>query len=255
MTEKRALKEKIWHEKRYSEGKDTRRLINKSKFVMQYGYDIFKNLIFAQSNIEVLDIGCGRGIKKALKLKAKNSKYVGIDISENCILANCKDAKAASIDTEYFVEDIHNIKNLKGRSFDLIVLAGTLHHLDIFVVLPILKELVKEKKGKIIMWEPMGTNPFINIFRFLTPQFRTIDEKPLDFKSISYIRSIFPKTKVQLHTISSLLLLPLYIFYRIKYLNPMIRIIVNNVGYIDSFLGKIPIVRRLAWNILIEAQY
>ena len=104
------------------------------------------------------------------------------------------------------------------------------------------------------MVEPMGENPLINIFRKFTPNIRTPDEHTLRFKDLKYILEIFPKTNFELHSITSLFLVPFaYLPSRIfcKFLYKTI----NFRGYLDMILCKIPIFKRLSWVVLIEAKY
>ncbi len=128
-------------------------------------------------------------------------------------------------------------------------MSGVLNHLDYEVVIPTLKSLI-DKNGKIIMLEPMGTNPFINIFRNFTPKLRTKDEHPLHFRDLGYIKEVFPKSKFELHSIVSLGMIPLTLFLSKKFLVKLIK----PLGKIDLFLAKIPIIKRLSWLVLIDAR-
>ena len=86
-------------------------------------------------------------------------------------------------------------------------MSAFLHHLELNISIPNLKKLLS-KKDKLIMIEPMGENPLINIFRKYTPNIRTADEHPLLFKDLKYILKILPKTTFEFHSITSLFLAP-----------------------------------------------
>ena len=56
---------------------------------------------------------------------------------------------------------------------------GILHHLDLPICLNEINRVLKPG-GFALFKEPLAANPFLKVFRFFTPQARTIDEKPLD---------------------------------------------------------------------------
>ena len=65
----------------------------------------------------------------------------------------------------------------QDNEFDLIYGTGVLHHLELEKCLNEIRRILK-KDGEIIFIEPMGTNPFINLYRLLTPKSRSEDEHP-----------------------------------------------------------------------------
>jgi SAM-dependent methyltransferase len=72
-------------------------------------------------------------------------------------------------------------------SFDIIVGFAILHHLDLSKAMPEMFRVMK-KGSSAFFAEPLGTNPIINLYRKLTPQYRTEDEKPLILRDfVNYI--------------------------------------------------------------------
>ena len=69
------------------------------------------------------------------------------------------------------------------------------------------KELIKQN-GKLVFIEPLGTNPFINMYRKLTPKSRSVDEHPLVEKDFRYLKSKFTDIKINY-----------YGFCRVKFMN------------------------------------
>ena len=61
--------------------------------------------------------------------------------------------------------------------FDLAVGFAIIHHLDLKPALAELHRVLKPG-GVAFFAEPLGTNPAIQLYRRLTPQFRTEDERP-----------------------------------------------------------------------------
>ena len=111
----------------------------------------------------------------------------GIDISDSCIIANKNDALSKKLNLTYLVEDANKLSSLKGKKYDLIILTGTLHHLELAQALPNIRSITNDNGGQVIFYEPMGTNPFINLFRSLTPKLGSPDEHPLTFDDLKFI--------------------------------------------------------------------
>ena len=244
-----AKREKEFHEKRYLDGIGSRGLVSKAYIAYQFAVDHWTFLTKA-SKSRVLEIGCSIGINRAKKYNEKECSYTGIDISENCIKKNKDLAQLAGLDVEYIFDDANSLNSIKGRKFDLIFMNGVLHHLDYDVVLPTLSSLL-DKNGKVIMLEPLKTNPLINLFRNFTPNLRTVDEHPLNFKDLKYIKRFFPGTKFKLHCIVSMVLIPCALFVSEKILFKLYR----PLGKLDLLLAKIPLIKRLSWLVVIEAKY
>lgn len=249
-------KERKWHDELYKEGATPEESIRSGILFAyvsaEYPQRIFKKLQKFK-NLRVLDVGCGRGIQRAQSFVSNGCNYTGIDISIECIKANLKDAKRESLEANFIVEDANKMDSLKEEAFDVIILTGTLHHLDLNKILPVMKRLTQKTKGKVIMMEPMGTNPILNLFRKLTPKLRSPDEHPLIFKDLDLIRHYFPKTEYSFHTLSALLVIPLGII-PLHIFRKLCKSIAIFLGKVDEkLLCKIPIVKRLSWNVIIVA--
>lgn len=250
----KTLREKDWHNNRFASGRDARSTskINYIYQALKYAERKFIKIQY-QPNKKVLDIGCGNDVKRALDFINIGSSYTGVDISEECIKSNILEIQHLSDKVNYIVEDANQLSSLKGQKFELIILSGTLHHLNIDKTLDALKRVIDPISGEILMWEPMGTNPFINLFRFLTPNKRTPDEKPLDFKDIEKIKRKFPNTSYELHSLLTIFTIPLIIFEK-KFHKINTAFILNFLGKVDEIIGKLPILRRLCWILIVRAR-
>ena len=94
--------------------------------------------------------------------------------------------------------------------------------------------------------EPLGTNPFINLYRTLTPNSRSKDEHPLVSKDFEIIKSRFNIVKLKYYGFLTLIFFP---FYRSSN-----SIIFNFLIKCDQFLFKIKLFRFFAWSTLIIAK-
>lgn len=217
-----------------------------------YSRNLFKNLEKVNSK-KILDVGCGRGIGRAKTFISNNCDYTGIDISEESIFHNIEEASMLNIKADFRVEDANTLSSLKGNMYDLIILTGTLHHLDIKVFMKNVKEITSSNGGKVIMNEPMGTNPFINLFRFLTPKLRSPDEHPLNFDDFKLIKKYFKNSIFELHTITSILSIPFALIpsKRVKKFGQKLSIL---LGKFDTLISKLPLIKRLSWIVLITAE-
>lgn len=136
----------------------------------------------------LLDIGCGHG-ELSLSLLGKGAGYVaGIDISQNYVDDASKSAEVSGYAKPRFdfrVMDAHQLA-FPDDFFDIVVGNGILHHLDLPICLNEMNRVLKPG-GFALFIEPLAANPFLKLFRFLTPRARTIDEKPLDSTDLTNI--------------------------------------------------------------------
>lgn len=195
----------------------------------------------------VLDYCCGNGdnsIRIAKMTRAK--KCVGIDISDISVENAKKRAKAQGVadKTEFLVADAENTK-FPDDSFDIIICAGVLHHLDIRAAFPELARILKPS-GKIIAIEALNINPIFHLYRKLTPELRTEweTEHILGPKDLTTAAEHFAEMSVDyfhLAAVPCAFLLPIPTLFK-----PMLAL----ANLIDAVLMKIPGINRLAWQMV-----
>jgi SAM-dependent methyltransferase len=144
------------------------------------------------TGLRVLEYGCGEGwitaelASRGAHVSAFDISPVAVDQTKNALsrrglLDRCSVQVMAGESLAY-----------ESNAFDIVVGFAILHHLELT---PALRELrrVLAPSGKAYFAEPLGSNPLINAYRRLTPQYRTPDEKPIDLRELHQRASEFSR--------------------------------------------------------------
>ena len=187
-----------------------------------------------------LDYACGNGGNAMQAAKAGASLAIGFDISDVSVHNAQADAKANGIDNTFFFQaDAENTK-LPDRSIDTIVCSGMLHHLDLSYAFPELRRILAPG-GKILAIEALDYNPFIKLYRYLTPDMRTEWEKShiLNMSDLKFARRFFDMGEVKFWHVTS---------YAGAYLPKMLPVL----EAVDNVLENIPGFRLMSWIFTFE---
>jgi ubiquinone/menaquinone biosynthesis C-methylase UbiE len=235
-------KEAEFHNMRFGQEKDLRASLGKyysvNKIVNESYFSIIKN---NSKSKKLLEYGCGNGfnINKWIEFGAKP---YGIDISEDGIKESKKIAKQYNYGKNFSVMNAEDM-TIEDNFFDIVVGTGILHHLSLEKSLKELSRVTKND-GISVFVEPLGHNPFINLFRKLTPKMRTDDEHPLKEADIRLAKKYFGIVQTNYYILFSLLAVPLR--------NTRIfKNVLNLLNKLDSILFKLPFVRKYAWMTVI----
>ena len=99
-------------------------------------------------------------------------KIIGIDISDILVKNALKSIDATNRNLiNFFVMDAENA-GFRSSSFDVVYEKGTLRHLNLRNAYSELSRIGKPT-GKVICIEALKYNPFIHLYRRLTPHLRT----------------------------------------------------------------------------------
>ena len=120
-----------------------------------------------------------------------------------------------------------------------------MHHLRISNCISEISRILKPG-GSIIFIEPLGTNPLINLYRYLTPRARSKDEHPLNKKDFDIIKSKFKKIDLKYYGFLTLVFFPFYKSQRSKVFKTLV--------HFDQILFKLKIFQIFAWSVLIKAE-
>ena len=184
---------------------------------------------------------CALNTEKYLKYLPK--KITGIDISEISLQKARKRVKLYENQKVEFKQDNCENLSLKNESFELIYGSGVLHHLKLDLAVKEIARVLK-KDGKIIFVEPLGTNPIINLYRWMTPKARSQDEHPFNEKDFAFMRNHFKDLKIKYYGFLTLIFYPFYG-------NQSSSKFFNLLSNFDQYLFKSRFLRKFAWSALI----
>jgi len=188
-----------------------------------------------------LDYACGNGFNAIKAAKAGAQLAIGIDISPISIENAKLDAAEQGVsENTYFVQADAEDTKLPDESVELIICSGMLHHLDLSCAFPELERILAPG-GKILAVEALDYNPFIKLYRYLTPSMRTEWEKAhiLSLKDVRYAKKYFDIGDIKYWHILSIL-------------SPHVRSLSKLLEVCDRILTKIPLVNLMAWIFTFE---
>jgi len=238
-------REREFHDRRYGKDDGDRKETVFYRALVDLESAFVNSIARHAADKQVLDYGCGIG-ERAIEVAASMSpaSLRGVDISPTAIEIATNRAKDAHVTVQYAVEDCH-ATGFADAEFDLVYGNGILHHLDMDIALREIRRLLKSD-GVAVFYEPMGTNPLINLYRWLTPGARSVDEHPLVASDLHLLRSYFSRVDLQYFGFFTLVLLPLYRTPQDS---------VFKLGsWLDRKLLQLPFIRRFAWSVLFVAR-
>jgi len=200
----------------------------------------------AASGGRALEYGCGTGGSNGLALARRGVQVDGIDISPVAIDQANDAARAAGL-TDLLLYHVVDAEHLEfpAASFDLVFGSGILHHLDIEQSLSEIARVLRPD-GRAVFFEPMGHNPAINLYRWLTPAMRTPDEHPLLVGDFALARRFFGVVQTDLHVLAAFGALPLR---RTRWYGRAI----DQLGGLDQRIFRhFPAMRRFGWIVVLE---
>ena len=115
------------------------------------------------------------------------------------------------------------------------IVYSLLHHMDLETTFIEIKRVLKDD-GLLLFWEPLGTNPFFQLYRKLTPKARTDDERPFTIRDLKLMQSHFFLEDVNWYGFSSIV----SAFLRLN----LLRIALSSI---DHVLSKTPL-KYLYWQ-------
>jgi len=194
-----------------------------------------------------LDYACGRGSQTLHAASVGAALSVGIDISPTSIQKCHQTAEQAGLvqNTRFVVTDCEATE-LPDNSFDRIITAGCLHHLDLNAAFPELYRILKPG-GRIYAIEALAYNPLIRLYRRLTPSLRTEFEREhiLSMREVRLAEQLFQVKNIKFFHLTSIAVTP---FRKFRFFPALLRL----ANFLDSIILKYPPMCYLAWQFSFE---
>lgn len=167
-------------------------------------YQRMLDMIGDLSGKSVLEYGCGEGWITR-NLARKRAIVSAFDISIEAMRKTSEVLAAAGVADQCKILQMGAEKlDYPDETFDVAVGFAIMHHLDLNLAIPELYRVLKPG-GVAYFAEPLGSNPLINMYRWLTPQYRTKDEEPLKLKMLAPLLSRFLKFDHKEYYVTALL--------------------------------------------------
>lgn len=181
LLEARLRREAEFHDNKYGSGDVTPR--HYSAWPTQHVYTEMRDSLGDLNGKRVLEYGCGEGWITR-DLARRGARVSAFDISPQAA-ENTRNVLAAANVLERCDVGVMPAERLNypAESFDIAVGFAIIHHLDLPPALLELHRVLKPG-GVAYFAEPLATNPLIQAYRRLTPQFRTADEQPLELDKL-----------------------------------------------------------------------
>jgi ubiquinone/menaquinone biosynthesis C-methylase UbiE len=159
--------------------------------------------------VRVLDFACGNG-ENGIMAAGFGATVVGIDLSPEGLENAEESSRAAGVGhlCSYEAMDGENM-TFADDSFDLVVVYGALHHVDLDRAMSECRRVLKPG-GEMLALEALRHNPAIHTYRKLTPHLRTPWEVPhiLGVPEIRQCAKYFKSTSTKYFHLFSLLAVP-----------------------------------------------
>ena len=215
------------------------------------------------SGKRLLDLGCGAGENSVYFAKC-GAECVASDYSPGMVEVALKLADKNGVIVQGHTGNAMEL-DFPDASFDIVYASNLLHHLPNPKLAIREMHRVLKPGGKACFWDPLKHNPVINVYRRIAKDVRTEDEAPLDINIVKFVESQFSQTSYDTFWIASLWIF--LSFYLIEKANPnkeryWKKIIIEHerlaptylqLEKIDRLLKKLPLMKRMAWNLAVVA--
>jgi 2-polyprenyl-3-methyl-5-hydroxy-6-metoxy-1,4-benzoquinol methylase len=208
----------------------------------------------------LLDIGAGLG-ESSVYFALKGALVTTVDVSPGMVETALSLGKKFGVKLEGIIAGAEDLDVLDS-SYDLVYIANTIHHVQNRALLFERISGALKPGGMFFSYDPLAYNPAINVYRRMATQVRTLDESPLTVADLKLARKYFRNVGHREFWISSLLLFAKYYMKdRVhpnedRYWKRILREPAKALWWwkplraMDSALTRIPIVRWLAWNMV-----
>jgi 2-polyprenyl-3-methyl-5-hydroxy-6-metoxy-1,4-benzoquinol methylase len=213
---------------------------------------------------KLLDIGAGLG-ESSVYFALQGAEVTTVDISPAMVETALRLAKLNGVELKGVVSAGENLR-LPNEYYDVIYIANTIHHVHDRSSLFAQIRAALKPGGWFFAYDPLAYNPLIQIYRRMVTAVRTPDESPLTVADVHLAKKYFSSVR---HREFWLLSLALFVKYYLvdrvhpnqdRYWKRMLGETRRGLWWwlplraVDSVLTRLPLVRWLAWNIVMWGQ-
>lgn len=213
----------------------------------------------------ILDLGSGPG-DAAVYFALHGAFVTATDLSPGMCALCARTARTHGVNVETVVTPAETL-DVPPASYDFVYGANLLHHVSDFDATLAAVQRALRPGGWCFFWDPLAYNPVINVYRRMASRLHTSDEHPLRFDILSTFRRYFAGVQHREFWLTTqALFLKYYLIDRlhpngIRYWKRIYEEDPKRIGWwfaplqrLDDWLLRVPLLRRLAWNIVIWAE-
>jgi ubiquinone/menaquinone biosynthesis C-methylase UbiE len=213
---------------------------------------------------KLLDVGAGLG-ESSVYFALRGAIVTTVDISPQMVATALGLGKKFGVELEGIVSSAEDL-NLAHDTYDIIYAANTIHHVHDRAQLFGQMSRALKPGGLFFSYDPLAYNPLIKIYRRMATEVRTPDEAPLTTADIRLAQKHFSHVQHREFWIATLaLFVKYYLVDRIhpnrdRYWKRILRETRGSLGWwtplrrLDGLLTRIPLLRWMAWNVVIWGQ-
>jgi SAM-dependent methyltransferase len=209
---------------------------------------------------KLLDIGAGLG-ESSVYFALQGADVTTVDVSPQMVEKAVGLGAQFGVSLRGLVSDGESL-DLPQATYDILYIANTIHHVQDRDALFAQMYRALKPGGRFFSYDPLAYNPVINIYRRMATEVRTPDESPLTTADLALAQKYFRRVGHREFWISTLLLFVKY--YAVDRVNPnedrywkrILRETSHTLWWwmplraTDKVLSRLPILRWLAWNIV-----
>jgi SAM-dependent methyltransferase len=208
----------------------------------------------------LLDIGAGLG-ESSVYFALQGAEVTSVDVSPRMVNTALDLGARFGVKLQGIVSGAE-ILEVSPAAYDLIYIANTIHHVQNRPALFAQMQRALKPGGRFFSYDPLAYNPAINLYRRMASAVRTPDESPLSTADLDSARKYFRHVGHREFWICSLMLfVKYYLIDRVhpnqdRYWKRILRETPLSLRWwmplrmLDKFLTRIPLVRWMAWNIV-----
>jgi len=210
---------------------------------------------------KLLDLGVGLG-ESAVYFATKGAEVTAVDVSPEMVDLTLRLGQRYGVTIKGCVSGGEDLP-VDSNAYDFVYSANTLHHVSdrnrFFEQI----HRVLKPGGKFFTIDPLVYNPIIAVYRRMATEVRTIDESPVSFQTLRLAKRYFVNLRHREFWIASLaLFVKYYLVNRIhpnedRYWKRIYKESADSLWWwyplrsLDTVLSRIPLIRALAWNMVI----